>query len=257
MKSRLSLILSICAIPFLISCQSTGVSDNTSSGFQPEDVLHSISGYDLKYKHILAYTDMEMEGEDPQKIFDQAFVQELTVEAIEEFAEAPAEFIADMDQHYEAILAGAGNLSMAQLNKTSNNTENQNTTISNAGNTTSNNTGNSDWNNLLTGSLLYYTVTESSTGITIQTTQYMNLCPGGAVHFFQNSGGGGGAITAGQQLEYTGSATWAVVTQGNQAFLQMNLQGQAGNFPMRWVGDKLVIDGLGNFSVERGAATCE
>ena len=156
-----------------------------------------------------------------------------------------------MDQHYEVILMGAGYLSQAQLNGSGNAQQSQNRAVS------SSNNGGGQWQQLLSGSLLYQTKTDSGSGYLIQTTELMHMCPDGNVHFYQRSGGGGGNITANQQVQYTGSATWAVIENGGQAFLQMNLQGQAGNFPIQIVNGKVVIQGLGALSVERGAAQCQ
>jgi hypothetical protein len=215
--------------------------------FQPEDVIHTIDAHQLKYKHILAYINMEMEGEDPALLNDQAYVSELTKECLEEFAEEPETFIADMEVHYEAMqyLAEEG-VGMTTQTQTQTQTQSQSQLSSSGG----------QWQQLLSGSVLYYTAIESHNGISVQTTQIMHLCPNGTAHFYQKSGGGGGAITALSQLEYTGSATWKAIEQGGQAYLSMNMQGSGGNFPMRIVNQKIVVQGLGNFSVQQGAAQC-
>jgi hypothetical protein len=38
---------------------------------------------------------------------DQSYLQALTVECIEEFAEGPAEFVQEMEEYYEALQMGA------------------------------------------------------------------------------------------------------------------------------------------------------
>lgn len=220
---------------------------NAQQTYKPEDVIHTIDEHQLKYKHILAYINMEMEGEDPALLNDQAYVSELTKECLEEFAEEPQVFIADMDMHYEAMqyLAEEGE-GMATQTQTQTETQTYSQSSSTGG----------QWHQLLSGSVLYYTAIESHTGITIQTTQIMHLCPNGMAHFYQKSGGGGGEITALSQLEYTGSSAWKAIEQGGQAYLNMTMDGTAGNFPMRIVNQKLVIQGLGNFNVQQGAAQC-
>ena len=221
--------------------------------FQPEDVIHTVGQYQLKFKHILAYVDIEMEGEDPALLQDQSYVQALTKECVEEFADSPEEVLADLDQHFQAMEMGMGNLN--------NNDQGQNQTQDQiSGNTNPSEPvsppASGQWNQLLSGSVLYYTATQSHNGIFIQTTQYMHLCPNGMAYFYQNSGGGGGAITAPGQLEFTGSANWKAIEQGGQAYLQMAMQGTPGNFPMRIINQKVEIQGLGTFAVQRGGAQC-
>ena len=92
---HLPAIMLIMSISILFSCQQSAHSqqDNATTGnFQPEDVLQTVGGHQLKYKHIMAYVDMEMEGEDPGLLNNPEHMQALTVEAIEEFAEEPVKF---------------------------------------------------------------------------------------------------------------------------------------------------------------------
>jgi hypothetical protein len=104
--------------------------------------------------------------------------------------------------------------------------------------------------------VLYFTATQSNGGIFVQTTQYMHLCPNGTANLYQNSGGGGGAITAPAQMEYTGSIRWDVIERGNQAYFQIDAGSGGQLLPMSLVNNKIIIQNLGNFSFEPGAAAC-
>ena len=235
---------------FFLSCDN-----QAQAQYQPEDIIHSAGDFDMKYKHVMAYVDMEMEGEDPNLLNDQKYMAELTKEAIEEFSDDPESFIADMDQHYEAILAGAGNLANTALQQagTQSNQVNQS-------NTTDTGTGaaaNSQWGQILSGSILYYTATQHYEGMTVQTTQLMHLCPNGAMHLYETSGGGGGAITDPRQTQYTGSANWRLVEQGGQTYFQITMDGVTRNLALGIINQKVQIEALGVFSVDRGSAQCQ
>ena len=231
----------------LASCQS-GENTSLPSGYQPNDVLHTMGEFELQYKHILAYIDMEMEGEDLQLLNDQSFAQELTTEAIEEFGEDPESFILDMEAHYEAMQQGLGNLSQSYASGQTNATNNP---------PPASNQGGGQWKQLLNGSLLYITATQSHNGLTVQSTQFMHLCPNGVAYFYQNSGGGGGDLTAMQSLEFVGSSNWNVIEENGQAYMQMTLQGVSGNLPMRMINQKVFIQGLGALSIQPGGAQCQ
>lgn len=222
--------------------------------FQPEDVVHTVNGHQLKYKHVLAYIDMEMYGEDPAQLNSQEFVKELTTECLEEFAEDPAFFVEEMNTHYQAIQMGAGNLNRQQpaVNNYSREPVQPGNQNFNQGQVASG----GSWKQLLSGSVLYYSATQSHDGIFVQSTQYLHLCPNGTALFYEESGGGGGPITAPRQTQFTGSANWDIVEQGTQAYLRMTLQGRAQNFPMQVINQKLQVQGLGTFSVQAGAAQC-
>ena len=156
--------------------------------------------------------------------------------------------LVEMEQHYQAMQMGFG-LEVQQTSQSQQAMEP--ITPPGAGNV-----GQGQWAQVLSGSVLYYSVAESHNGIGVQTTQYMHLCPTGMAYFYQNSGGGGGAITALSQLEYVGASQWQLVEQGEQSYLQMQFQGQQGLFPLRVINDKVQIQGLGTFSVQRGGAQC-
>lgn len=218
--------------------------------FSPEDIMQTIGSYQLKFKHVLAYVDLEMEGEDPTLAYEPGYIQELTVECLEEFAEDPETFLADLEVHYEAMQMGAGYGSqnkgtLTQYQGEQNNQYNQQPF----------NSGGSQWKQLLNGSVLYYTVTQSHTGMFVQSTQYMHLCPNGTALFYEESGGGG-AVNPGREIQFSGSANWNVIEQGGQAYFHVNMQGQFQNFPMRVLNQKIQIQGLGNFSIQQGAAQC-
>jgi hypothetical protein len=76
--------------------------------YQPDDVIHTIGRHQLKYRHVLAYINIEMEGEDAALMSNRKHIEELTQELLEEFTEAPEEVINDMDKHYAAVQMGAG-----------------------------------------------------------------------------------------------------------------------------------------------------
>jgi hypothetical protein len=181
---------------------------------------------------------------------DQSYLQALTVECIEEFAEGPAEFVQEMEEYYEALQMGAFDANERDQDNqgiTPNNDQpsrNGQSPVTNG------------WKSSLSGGVLYFTATQSNGGIFVQTTQYMHLCPNGTANLYQNSGGGGGAITAPAQMEYTGSIRWDVIERGNQAYFQIDAGSGGQLLPMSLVNNKIIIQNLGNFSFEPGAAAC-
>lgn len=244
-----SFIFALVIVFSTISCS------NAQQQFSPEDVMYTIGSYQLKYKHVLAYVDMEMEGEDPTLAYEPGYIQELTVECLEEFAEAPETFLADLEIHYEAMQMGVGydvqnNGTLTQYQGQANNQYYQQ-----SNNNQQFNSGGGQWKQLLSGSVLYYTVTQSHNGMFVQSTQYMHLCPNGTALFYEESGGGG-AVNPGRTMQFSGSANWNVIEQGGQAYFNVNMEGQPLNFPMRALNQKIQIQGLGNFSIQQGAAQC-
>lgn len=211
-----------------------------SPPLDPEEVLYTYQGESLRYKHLIAYMRLEMEGENPALLQDQSYIESLTEEAIEAFREAPELFIADMEAHYEAM--SDANPAVTSPKET----ESPPGALSGTG----------SWKQLLSGSVLYTTATQHHAGGTVQSSQYMHLCPEGTAYFYQNSGGGGGALTAHQQLEYTGSSWWDVTEEQGNAYLKITLEGQTGFLPMRRVNQQIFIEGLGYLDIQPQAAQC-
>jgi hypothetical protein len=58
-------------------------------------------------------------------------------------------------------------------------------------------------------------------------------------------------------MEFTGSVNWDVTEQGGAAYFQIVLAGaNQGAFPMRVVNNRILIQGLGDFYLQAGAAAC-
>lgn len=230
----------------------------TGSGYtqqyQPDDVIHSIGRHQLKYRHVLAYINIEMEGENPALMSDKKYIEELTQELLEDFAVAPEEVINDMDEHYAAMQTGAGFQMGTPGSDTVYQPQQNQGPVSSAG-------SGGQWKQMLSGSVLYYSKTESYSGMFVQSTQYMHLCPNGTAYTYQSSAGGGDVgsvgISSPEEMEFTGSVNWDVTEQGGAAYFQIVLAGaNQGAFPMRVVNNRILIQGLGDFYLQAGAAAC-
>jgi hypothetical protein len=85
------------------------------------------------------------------------------------------------------------------------------------------------WKQMLSGSVLYYSKTESYDGMFVQSTQYVHLCPNGTAYTYQSSAGGGDIGSVGisnpEEMEFTGSVNWWVTEQGGAAYFQIALAG--------------------------------
>lgn len=222
-------------------------------GVEPDDVVHTVGRHQLKLKHVTAYIRMELEGEDPSLLQDDKTIEELTRELLEDFAEDPEEILRELNEYIAATQTGAGPVAGGA------NVGSQPRPDLSAGQYPQEVR---QWKQLLNGSVLYYSTTESRGGLFVQSTQYLHLCPDGKAHFYQSSTGGGefGGIGIADpgQLEYTGSANWAVSAQGSNVFFQVTMPGaRPGAFPIGMMNDKVLIQGLGHFSVQRGAARCQ
>ena len=234
-----------------------GTSIGYAQQYQPEDVISTIGENQLKYKHMLAYINIEMEGESPSMLNNKKFMEELTQDLLEEFSEAPEDVVADLNEHYAAMQMGAGyEMEAPGSNAGQQVLQNQrpNSSIG----------GNGQWKKMLSGSLLYYSTTESYDGIFVQSTQYMHLCPNGMARFYETSSGGGDVgsvgVSAPSQMKFTGSLNWGVTEDGSAAYFVMSdMRGanQEGAFPMRVANNQIVIEGLGAFYLNPGAAVCQ
>lgn len=230
----------------------------TNSGYaqqyQPDDVINTIGRHHLKYRHVLAYINIEMEGEDPALMSDKKYIEELTQELLEEFAVTPEEVINDMEEHYAAMQMGAGFQMGTPGSDTVYQTQQNQGLVSSAD-------ASGQWKQLLSGSVLYYSKTESYSGMFVQSTQYMHLCPNATAYTYQSSAGGGDVgsvgISSADEMEFTGSVNWGVTEQGGTAYFQIALAGANQRaFPMQLVNNKVLIQGLGDFYLQAGAAAC-
>lgn len=222
--------------------------------YQPDDVIHTIGRHQLKYRHVLAYINIEMEGEDTALMSDGKYIEELTQELLEEFAVAPEEVINDMDEHYAAMQMDAGFQMGTPGSDTGYQTQQNQDPVYNTGES-------GQWKQMLSGSVLYYSKTESYNGMFVQSTQYMHLCPNGTAYTYQSSAGGGDVSNVGisnpEEMEFTGSVNWGVTEQGGAAYFQIALAGTDQRaFPMRLVNNQIHIQGLGDFYRQAGAAAC-
>ena len=231
----------------------------TAQQLQAEDVLYTAGQHQLKYKHLLAYTNIEMEGEDPALLNDQTFIKNLTQECIEEFLDAPAEFSQEMDQHFQVMLMGGG-FQMGKAQQQSAEVTAQPTTqtkeVSSAQLTEVD-----QWKQVLSGNILYATTTQSSGQIFIQNTQVIHFCPDGVAYNYSISGGGGTVggidITDPRNFTFEGAFNWNVIARGGISYFQFSLQGASQFTPIQIVNNKIVLQGLGNFSLQRGGARCQ
>lgn len=243
------LITAFCCLPYYGQTQA--------QAYQPEDVLFTSGSYQLRYKHLLAYIDMEIEGEDPALLNDQAYIHELTKECLEEFAEAPAEMLSDLGQHYQAMQMGMGNLS----NQQNSNTQAQQNQQSGGSYTTTEptvqpNTVAGQWKQTLSGSVLANNSTHTSGSVFAQSGNYLHLCPNGSFAIYEYSAGGGDGIYAPNQVQLKGGGQWNVLEQNGGAYFQFTLQGATQALPISVVNKKIVIQGLGAFNYQQGAAQC-
>lgn len=244
-------------VSFLLLLCST--SQIAAQQLQADDVLYTAGQYQLKYKHFLAYTNIEMEGEDPALLNDQTFIRNLTQECIEEFLDAPSEFSQEMDQHFQVMLMGGG----FQMG----NTQQESQEINHQNNIRANQMESSQlsevdqWKQVLSGNILYATTTQSSGQIFIQNTQVIHFCPDGIAYNYSISGGGGSVggidITNPRNFTFEGAFNWNVVNQGGISYFQFSLQGASQLTPIKVVNNKIVLQGLGNFSLQQGGARCQ
>lgn len=242
----------------LISCLS---STAFAQQFQPEDILHTQGQHQLKYKHFLAYANIELAGEDPALLNNQQYMQELVTECIEEFNEAPTEFVQDLDQHYQAMQKGAG----FQMGQAASRPEPSSVGESFKREPSHSekpqfNAGNSQWKQTLSGSALFTTTTQSGGDLFVQNTQIMHLCPDGLAYNYSVTGGGGTYsgidISDPRQMNFEGSFNWNVIEQGGGTYFQFTIQGVSRAVPISVVNGKIVIQGLGNFSLQQYGARC-
>jgi hypothetical protein len=222
---------------------------------QPDDVIHTIGQHQLRYRHVLAYINIEMEGEDPALLSDEEHIEELTQELLEEFAEAPEEVVNDLEEHYAAMQMGAGFETETPASEKSNQSQKDQGLASSKD-------ANGNWKQMLSGSVLYYSKTESYEGLFVQSTQYMHLCPNGTAYTYQSSAGGGDVggvgINSPEEMEFTGAVNWDVTEQGGAAYFQIAMAGTSQRaFPMRLVHNKILIQGLGDFYLQAGVAVCQ
>lgn len=233
-----------------------GISNGYAQQYQPEDVIYTIGENQLKYKHMLAYFNIEMEGEPPSMLNNNKFMEELTQDLLEGFSEAPEDVVADLNEHYAAMQMGAGYGTGTPDSDVGHQVQQNQRPDSSIG-------GNGQWKKMLSGSVLYYSTTESYSGMFVQSTQYMHLCPNGMVVTYQSSSGGGDIegidISDPGQMELTASGYWDVTEDGNAASLLMSAMSSANQiaFPMQVINNQIVIKGLGNFYLQRGAAICQ
>lgn len=252
MRSFLSSFMSLS----LLLCLTSQIA---AQKLQAEDVLYTAGQYQLKYKHFLAYTNIEMEGEDPAVLNDQTFIRNLTQECIEEFLDAPAEFSQDMDQHFQVMLMGGG-FQMGKAEQQSEVTGTQSSMQANEIGSTQRSEVD-QWRQVLSGNILYATTTQSSGQIFIQNTQVIHFCPDGMAYNYSISGGGGSVggidITDPRNFTFEGAFNWTVIDQGGISYFQFSLQGASQSTPIQVVNNKIVLQGLGNFSLQQGGARCQ
>jgi len=221
---------------------STGASNAQRLG--PEDVLHFVGEHHLKYKHFLAYANLEVDGKDPSILQNQEYIQKLTMECIEKFLKEPSEFSQRMDQHYEMM--------------TNMNSKTQNIQITNQSEHSFNDQN--QWKTLLSGSVLYTTSTESNEYLMVQNTQILHLCPNGIAHNYSMSGGGGSYagidVSNSRQMHFEGSFQWNIIEQNGIPYFQFTMQGMTRVAPISILNQKVVIQGLGAFSIQQGGAQC-
>jgi hypothetical protein len=223
--------------------------------YQPDDVIHTIGQHQLRYRHVLAYINIEMEGEAPALLSDKEHIAELTEELLEEFAEAPEEVLNDLEEHWAAMQMGAGFETATPGSGTASQSQKDEGLVSRTD-------ANGNWKQMLSGSVLYYSKTESRDGLFVQSTQYMHLCPNGTAYTYQSSAGGGDVggvgINSPEEMEFTGAVNWDVTEQGGAAYFQIAMAGTSQRaFPMRMVHNKILIQGLGDFYLQSGAAVCQ
>jgi hypothetical protein len=222
--------------------------------YQPDDVMHAIGQHQLRYRHVLAYINIEMEGEDPVLLSDKEHIEELTQELLEEFAGAPEEVLNDLQEHWAAMQMGAGFETATPGSGAGDQSQKDEGPVSSAD-------ANANWKPMLTGSVLYYSKTESYDGLFVQSTQYMHLCPNGTAYTYQSSAGGGNVggmgINSPDEMEFTGAVNWDVIEQDGAAYFQIAMGGTSQRvLPMRLVHNKILIQGLGEFYLQSGAAVC-
>ncbi len=248
-----SLLFSLLSFSLLL-CSS---SQTVAQQLQADDVLYTAGQHQLKYKHFLAYTNIEMEGENPALLNDQTYIRTLTQECIEEFLDAPAEFSQEMDQHFQVMLMGGGfQMGNAQQEEeephhTSQTNEMRSGQLSAV----------DQWKQILSGNILYATTTQSGGQIFVQNTQVIHFCPNGIAYNYSISGGGGSVggidITDPRNFAFEGAFNWNVVDRGGISYFQFSLQGASQMTPIKVVNNKIVLQGLGNFSLQQGGARCQ
>ena len=243
----------IALLIFLLSFNTTNAQQ-----LKPEDVLHTIGQYQLKYKHAIAYIAIETEGEDPALLNNQTYIQELTKELLEEFAETPRELLSDLDEYYSFMTM---NGEAAKKEATQNfGTETQDKMKAPSNPDFNPNTVSGQWQQLLSGSVLSYTTTQSYDGLFVQSSQYLHLCPGGVFSIYESSAGGGDVggigISNPNQMKFAGSGNWDIVEQNGVAYFKLDMQGASQLLPIKVVEGKIMIQGLAYFNYHEGAAQC-
>ena len=94
----------------------------------------------------------------------------------------------------------------------------------------------------------------------VQNTQILHLCPNGVAHNYSVTGGGGSYagidVSDPRQMQFEGSFHWSVIEQAGIPYFQFTMQGMTRATPISIVNQKVVIQGLGAFSIQQGGAQC-
>ncbi len=233
---------------------------NNSQEFQnPERVIQTTNGFQLKEKHLYAYLDKNAGSFGISSILDDPkAMEELKAQLLQDFASMPETFILELNDHYERLnsfnTAGIETgPSIQTQNQSKQNTQN-NAVL------TSNNSDLAQWQKFLKGSVLVFHTSQHYEGMYVQSTQYIHLCPSGTLQIYESSAGGGSAggmsINSSDQLRLSTVGNWDVVTQGGQVFFRMTHNGEIVGTIIKIVNNQVYLQGVGALKYFPGAAKC-
>ena len=249
MKNLASLIL--CSL-FFCSCNA-----QPQQQFQPDDVIHTHEGYELRFKHVMAYVSFEMDGEDPALFNDTEFMAGLTQECVDEFVDDPEAFLVDLELDYNGMEAGLQtNYQAAQQYQSANAQYTQQNAFQAHGQQGSDV---AQWKQLLSGAALQYTYQESYSGGIAQGKPGDHLCPTGffyIVGFSAVSGSIYGGSVMDQQGELMEQGQWDVVKQQGMVCIKLTESGVPYLVPLSVAGNKVVLQGIAATDYFPNSAQC-
>ena len=236
---------------------------SNASDFQnPEAIIQTVDGHQLKQKHLYAYLDKNAGSFGISAVLDDPnAMASLKAQLLEEFASIPELMILELDDHYDWMQGqSTGIVSSSSLeNKLESASESSNP-IAAQKVPVSNNTDVNQWNQLLNGSVLVYETSQYYEGMYVQSTQYMHLCPDSSMRIYESSAGGGSAagmsISSTDQLRLSEVGNWDVVSKGGVTFFRMVSNGELGAAIIKIVNNQIYLQEVGALKYFEGAAQC-
>lgn len=256
MKTSKLFLIAFNILIFFSSCTNAQDFDN------PEKVIHTVDGFQLKAKHLYAYADKEAGSFGISAVLDDPqAIAALKTELLEEFASMSEIMIMELNEHYQWMQANNG--------KNTANHSSEGELVSQSIGVphdkakslpASNHADLNQWNQLLNGSVLVFTTSQHHGGMYVQSTQYVHLCPGGNLRIYERSAGGGSAsgmsISSSEGLQLSVIGQWDVVSHGGVTYFRMGQNGEIAATVIKIVNNQIYLQGVGALQYAPGAAEC-